>query len=123
MDANPSIEKATFPRDESAERPAPEMKRGDPALEEALFTEPLIRSEVLASGSRLEPIFASHRKRLLEHSYSQEEMPVAQSTGIPSVLWLSALAPGQIAGLVARLPAVGASAEACAVSQGEGAAE
>jgi hypothetical protein len=82
------------PIEEKPQESKPELKRGDPRIEEALFMD----------RSRNQP--APDAKRLLEAGESKDATPLEQSTGIPSALWLSSLAPAPLTALVAGLPTV-----------------
>ena len=95
------------------EQSRPELKRAEPQGQDAFFTEYEQMLETIARANRLaEPVDSTLKgRRLLTPSESSEATPLENSTGIPSSLWLSTLAPAQLAALVTGLPAVQAPAE------------
>jgi hypothetical protein len=97
----------------SQEQSRPELKRAEPQGQEAFFTEYEQMLETVARANRLTEASNSlpQGKRLLTPSESREATPIENSTGIPSSLWLSTLAPAQLAAMVTGLPAVPAAAE------------
>jgi len=104
---------------------APPATRGDPATEEALFTDPLhtLTAAVLANQQdHAAPRFPNAKHILVEEAKSADGRD-AEESAIPSSLWISALAPAQMAALVAGLPGVGAPADGADVGSSAGSAE
>ncbi|HTU19921.1 MAG TPA: hypothetical protein VMG10_17795 [Gemmataceae bacterium] len=96
------------------EETAPKPTRGDPAVEGVLFNDPLQTLAAAAQANGLDP--ATPRLANAKHSLAGKENkvegPAAEDSRIPSSLWISALAPAQMAALVAGMPGVGAPANA-----------
>lgn len=111
-DTGDKNEKGKAPVEQSAtDEAAPDLTRGDPAIEEALFTDPLHTLMATAQANRIAHAASQlpSAKHLLDSSANNTD-GAREDGGIPSSLWLSTLAPAQVAALVTGLPAVAAPA-------------
>jgi hypothetical protein len=118
-------EKPAEDKQAAPDQAAPDATRGDPAIEEALFTEPLHTLAATALANRLAhaaPRLAS-ANHVLDGSQESAQGPASEDSSIPSALWISAAAPAQMAALVAGLPGAAAPAESCDMGSTAGASE
>lgn len=112
-DAHEQNTEQLAPKEQSDhEEAVPDAVRGDPALDDPLFTEPV---HTLAAAARADQRdHAAFRLSNTKHSLADTENkggePASQEQSIHAPLWLSALAPAQMAALVASLPGVSSPA-------------
>jgi len=116
----PAEEEQTDP-----EEAAPNAVRGDPATEESLFTNPLHTLTATILANRLSHTAANlpNGKHTLIEEANMTDGGALEDNAIPSPLWISALAPAQMAALVAGLPGVGAPADGANMGSAAGSAE
>jgi hypothetical protein len=111
----PAEEEQTEP-----EEAALDWTRSDPAIEDALFSEPLhslTAASVANHRNHAVPTLSS-AKHAATSNENKMEGPAAEESSIPSSLWVSALAPAQMAALVAGMPGVEAPAQGCEAAIG-----
>lgn len=84
----------------ATEEAKPELPRDDPAIEQALFADPFL---ILKTTS-------TDRSSSRNVHENDTDAVMREDDGIPSSLWVSTVAPAQIAALVVGLPAVEAPA-------------
>jgi hypothetical protein len=102
-------------RDQNTEKTVPEKQAvreeavpDDPALSDAVFTEPLL---TLAAAAVANP--RDQERHSLAGNENKVDQPASEDHSIPSPLVISALAPAQMAALVAGMPGVEAPTEGC----------
>lgn len=104
-DARDQNTETTTPKQPSySEEPA----RGDSNYEEALFTEPLhtLEAAILANRRDHSAFRLDNAKHSLASNETQADESASQDHSIAAPLWISALAPAQMAALVVGLPGV-----------------
>jgi hypothetical protein len=113
-DAGPATTEQ-LPKQTETDQTVPEWQRGDPAIEEALFSE--------SPYMLLTDYLASSRKPALDHDNTDREQGRAEDVALAISPRLSALAPLQLAAVVAVLPAREAPSEEDTADAGNGAAD
>lgn len=102
-----------------------DLRRGDPAIENALFTE-LMSSLPAQVGANRSALGVTERPNVNHEPDANENAmnsSLSENETIPSPLVISAIAPAQMAALVAGLPGVGKPAAEMEVSFDVGASE
>jgi len=116
-------EKALPEKPELQEQGEPSLKRGDPSTEEALFMPygKTVNDPIRANRSLPNNRYFLSDAQTIQSEEQVQPSPAEEKMGIPTTLWLSALAPAQLTAMVAGLPAVPASAEPAASAPTAGA--
>lgn len=106
-----------------SEETVPGAVRGDPAIEDALFTDPLHTLIATIRANRLSYAAAKlpNGKHAIVEEANTTDGDASEENAIPSPLWLSALAPAQMAALVVGLSGVAPPTNGAGTPVAEGA--